>query len=358
MERIIVMGGSYNPPTIAHMKLMETALESMKAERGIFVPVGHAYLKRKLRKNKGREACLEDDLRIQMLRVMCEDDPRLTVNTYEIETQNFHTNLTMDAIAGEYPNAELCLVLGADKISLVHGWAAKSDFLSRYRVLLFERDEANAKSEKSESLPELIRKDAFLSKYANRIMCLPQPSGIAGISSTAVRKSFLAGNTDEIVKYLNPAVYEMICKLDVNSYPEEIAYFDGKYEFLSPAYPATFQWHGIMWPNAETAFQAASCRDESRMEEFVGLSAQKARNRAAKIGLKEGWDSMQVTAMEEIQHAKFEQNPELLQKLKATGNAVLVYGGKANTFWGKNLYMDKGENHLGQILMKIREQMG
>lgn len=45
-QRIVVLGGSFNPPTIAHLRLMEAAMEAVGAEKGIFVPVGEAYLKR------------------------------------------------------------------------------------------------------------------------------------------------------------------------------------------------------------------------------------------------------------------------------------------------------------------------
>lgn len=32
------MGGSFNPPTLAHYTLMKTALEAMDADLGFFVP--------------------------------------------------------------------------------------------------------------------------------------------------------------------------------------------------------------------------------------------------------------------------------------------------------------------------------
>ena len=43
-NRIVVMGGSYNPPTIAHLKLMLAAVEAVDACQGIFVPTAHEYV--------------------------------------------------------------------------------------------------------------------------------------------------------------------------------------------------------------------------------------------------------------------------------------------------------------------------
>ena len=43
IERIVVMGGSFNPPTIAHQELMKDAMKAVDAELGFFVPVSDAY---------------------------------------------------------------------------------------------------------------------------------------------------------------------------------------------------------------------------------------------------------------------------------------------------------------------------
>lgn len=49
MRKIVVMGGSFNPPTLAHYKLMSCAIAALDADKGIFVPVSDAYLKRKMK---------------------------------------------------------------------------------------------------------------------------------------------------------------------------------------------------------------------------------------------------------------------------------------------------------------------
>lgn len=41
-KRIVVMGGSFNPPTLAHYKLMKVAIAALEAYMGLFVPVSDA----------------------------------------------------------------------------------------------------------------------------------------------------------------------------------------------------------------------------------------------------------------------------------------------------------------------------
>ena len=38
-ERIVVMGGSFNPPTLSHSQLLLAAMDALHAVKGIFVPV-------------------------------------------------------------------------------------------------------------------------------------------------------------------------------------------------------------------------------------------------------------------------------------------------------------------------------
>lgn len=60
--------------------------------------------------------------------------------------------------------------------------------------------------------------------------------------------------------------------------------------------------------------------------------------------------------MYEICMAKFTQNEDLKEKLLATGNDILEEG---NT-WGDKVWgtvNGVGENKLGKILMKVREEL-
>jgi hypothetical protein len=62
---------------------------------------------------------------------------------------------------------------------------------------------------------------------------------------------------------------------------------------------------------------------------------------------------MKVQTMMNLVWRKFTSNPTLAKKLLDTGDAYLIEGNWwGDTFWG--ICKDKGENHLGKILMQIR----
>ena len=60
--------------------------------------------------------------------------------------------------------------------------------------------------------------------------------------------------------------------------------------------------------------------------------------------------------METLVREKFSHNKDLKEMLLETGDAIIEEGNDWNdTFWG--VCNGKGENHLGKILMKIREEL-
>ena len=60
--------------------------------------------------------------------------------------------------------------------------------------------------------------------------------------------------------------------------------------------------------------------------------------------------------MYEICQEKFNQNTDIAQKLMNTGDAILIEGNYwGDTYWGK--CNGVGQNNLGKILMKFREEL-
>lgn len=51
-KTIVVLGGSFNPPTKARTELLRSAVKQLGAEFGVFVPSSEAYVERKMAKSK------------------------------------------------------------------------------------------------------------------------------------------------------------------------------------------------------------------------------------------------------------------------------------------------------------------
>ena len=79
------------------------------------------------------------------------------------------------------------------------------------------------------------------------------------------------------------------------------------------------------------------------------------------------WDEHKMNIVKTANKAKFTQNPELLEQLRATGDDVLAEANPYDTIWGIGLKMNDpnaqdetawpGQNLLGNILMQIRTEL-
>lgn len=133
--------------------------------------------------------------------------------------------------------------------------------------------------------------------------------------------------------------------------------FRGEYFYLCNFYEIPVLYDGILYGNNEAAFQAQKTLDLEVRKEFAKLSPSDAKRKGRAISLRADWEDVKEQAMYEICRAKFEQHPELMQKLLMTGNRPLEEG---NT-WGDQVWgtvNGVGENKLGKILMRIREELG
>ena len=345
-KKIIVMGGSFNPPTLAHYKLMKVAIDALEADIGFFVPVSDAYLKRKMR-HSHPPIVLLPELRVKMLQAICSEDCRLQVWEKEMAIVAASTTETMQAIQKDNPGAELYFLMGADKLELLAHLTEKRDFLNAFKVAFYSRE--------NDTLGQTLRSHELLSDYQNRIIILPQPEGTEGVSSSLVRERMMNGESSE--NLLCPEVWELFKSFTPADFPDTINQFKGEYDFLNNRFGCRFIWQGLKYGSAEAAFQSSKCEDDAERKVYAGCSVDKAVQRGKNQIPYSGWEAARLSIMESILQAKFEQNPALMEKLKETGNRILINGNsKEETFWGVDLYSWKGENHLGKIIMKIREK--
>lgn len=133
--------------------------------------------------------------------------------------------------------------------------------------------------------------------------------------------------------------------------------FQGEYRFLSNFWFAKVILDGKEYSSVEHAYQAAKTLDEKEREEIRLLAKPGDAKRYSKlITLRENWTSMSLSIMEDLVFQKFSKNLKLKKQLLDTGDAILEEGNKwHDTFWG--ICDGKGENHLGKILMKVRDRL-
>lgn len=139
--------------------------------------------------------------------------------------------------------------------------------------------------------------------------------------------------------------------------PTKIEEFDGVFRFLSNFYPAPMLFGGILYRTSEHAYQAAKTHnDNSKINISMLETPGQAKRYGKTVKLRSDWDEAKLEIMEAVVCEKFTQNPHLIEMLLATDALELVEGNTwGDTYWG--VCNGVGENHLGKVLMNLRESL-
>ena len=104
-------------------------------------------------------------------------------------------------------------------------------------------------------------------------------------------------------------------------------------------------------------YQAAKTEDSAQRRRI--RESQKpgdAKRSGQKVKMRTDWEQIKFGVMEDLVRQKFTKHKELREKLLATGDVYLEEGNSwGDIFWGT--CKGKGLNHLGKILMKVREEI-
>ena len=143
--------------------------------------------------------------------------------------------------------------------------------------------------------------------------------------------------------------------------------------YLSNWYPSAFTLKGIDFSSMEQymMYRKAICFDDDKVTAQIlateDVAEIKALGRLVSGYDENLWNGVRQIVVYEGLLAKFYQNPELKERLKSTGSAVLAECAVNDRIWGIGLSMRdpdrfdrtkwKGQNLLGYALMMVREKL-
>ena len=134
-----------------------------------------------------------------------------------------------------------------------------------------------------------------------------------------------------------------------------ITSFQGEFRWLSNFAPVEVVFDGESYSSTEHAYQAAKTLDP---EERKLVQSQPTPGQAKRMGrqitVRKDWLEVKENVMLDLTRQKYAQEP-YRSKLRATGDCEIEAGNTwGDTFWG--VCRGRGQNKLGQILMRIRSE--
>lgn len=182
---IVVFGGAFNPPTIAHKHICEHVKANLPVSQFIFLPVSNVYTKRSLASNYHR---------LQMLRLMTVNLPDTFVSEIELDDSEYlGTYQSLIRIQERYPHQQIAFVIGADNLFKLYKWINVRGLLTEFKIVVINRNRVDIES--------FIQTEPLLKQYRNSFIVLPEFS--CDVSSTSFRETF----DNQLVE---PSVYDYI----------------------------------------------------------------------------------------------------------------------------------------------------
>lgn len=181
MKKTLIFGGSFNPITIGHIRLIEK-LKKQYDEIWIVPCYGHNFNKQ----------MISFEHRFNMCSLLNDDK----IKTIDIEKQ-FKIKTTYDLFVklfDLYPQNKFSCLIGLDNANCIEQWYNYKDLLEKVNFVVFNRTGVNLECEWFKQKPhKFIRQD------------------VGDISSTMIRQMFENNYLDSSQKhYLNENVYNYI----------------------------------------------------------------------------------------------------------------------------------------------------
>lgn len=198
MIKLVFFGGSFNPPTYAHLEIAKTVLNKEDLNKFIFVPVGNTYKKPDL---------IDEKYRYEMLKLLCRNEKKIFADDIELKQKNnISTIEAFTMIESKYKriyneNIEISYVMGADNFIKLPTWNDAETLIRKYKYIIFKRDNLNLES--------FIEKNELVTKYKNNFKIL-EIEKYQENRSSIIRNFVKENRYEEARQYTKPEIVDYI----------------------------------------------------------------------------------------------------------------------------------------------------
>ncbi|MEA4919139.1 nicotinate (nicotinamide) nucleotide adenylyltransferase [Proteiniphilum sp.] len=184
-QSIGIFSGSFNPIHIGHLILANYICEFTDLEEVWFVVSPHNPL-------KDPGDLLDDDLRLEIVRLALEEFDRMKVSDVEFHMPRpSYTIDTLTKLANEHPDKGFTLIIGGDNWRQIHRWKECEKLVNNYPLLVY---------------PRLGDAVVIPDQLSTSVRVVDAP--IVEVSSTFIRESIRNGKN--MRGFLPPKVYDFI----------------------------------------------------------------------------------------------------------------------------------------------------
>ena len=132
MKKIGFFGGSFNPPTIAHLEIVDSAINEFNLDKLIIVPMGDKYQK---------DGLISFEHRKKMLELAFKYNNKVEIsNMQENQTKRVYAIDSFKSIDKKYSNYSRYFIMGMDNFSNIQNWKNYEELIDKRKFIVFKRN--------------------------------------------------------------------------------------------------------------------------------------------------------------------------------------------------------------------------
>lgn len=198
MDRIGILGGTFNPIHVGHLILAENAYEQYNLDQVWLMPSG-------MPPHKPKQGIASAEIRSAMVKLSITGNRHLKYSGFELERSGYiYTAETLGLLKEKYPDTEFYFIIGEDSLENFHKWHMPEQIVRLAEILVAVRSDGHNISEKVNEFNNVFKCNA-------KTLSMP----FIGISSSDIRKRVAGGAsikymvTDDVERYIyNNGLYK------------------------------------------------------------------------------------------------------------------------------------------------------
>ena len=172
LERIGILGGTFDPPHIGHLKISLIVIKKLKLKYLIWAITKKNPFKKK--------PFIDLNRRIILSKKIIRSNRKIKIKSYDKQLKSSHTINLINFLKRKNKKSELFFLMGSDNIPKFHKWKKWKDIASLCQIIIFPRTGTIKKSLFSKAFRALGNKNLIFLR-----------SKMINISSSKIRKNYL-----------------------------------------------------------------------------------------------------------------------------------------------------------------------
>ena len=208
--RVVLIGGSYNPPTYSHLTMGKFLYSCNKYDKIIYLPCGFRKEKPNFQSSKNRLKMLElgiseffgkkaKIINSEKVENLEKIKNKLLIDIYEIAKNDVMvpTALILKRYEKKYKNIELFFSIGSDLLSSLKFWDFYDEILKFKKFIIFERDDYEIENFEIPPYSTLVFNEVPKNLSSTKIRDI-----VMNFSKGEVRRRLKVFTVDSVVEYI------------------------------------------------------------------------------------------------------------------------------------------------------------